>query len=55
MILTWTCEFCGWSNDNNDGPCRKCGGHTEKRMVKGRWRTVLIQQPRPPDPPDEAT
>lgn len=24
-ILTWTCARCGWANDNNNGPCRKCG------------------------------
>lgn len=46
MILTWVCQFCGWANDNNDGPCRKCGGQTEERMVKGRWRTVVIKPPR---------
>lgn len=26
MIITWTCELCGWNNDNNPGACRKCGG-----------------------------
>lgn len=25
IILTWVCKFCGWANDNNNGPCRKCG------------------------------
>ena len=25
MILTWVCQRCGWANDNNSGPCRKCG------------------------------
>jgi hypothetical protein len=25
MIITWQCQFCGWCNDNNNGPCRKCG------------------------------
>ena len=25
VILTWICKFCGWANDNNNGPCRKCG------------------------------
>jgi len=25
MIWTWVCKFCGWANDNNPGPCRKCG------------------------------
>jgi rubrerythrin len=24
-ILTWQCQKCGWANDNNNGPCRKCG------------------------------
>lgn len=24
-ILTWVCQRCGWANDNNNGPCRKCG------------------------------
>lgn len=24
-IFTWLCERCGWANDNNNGPCRKCG------------------------------
>jgi hypothetical protein len=26
VITTWLCDFCGWLNDNNPGPCRKCGG-----------------------------
>jgi hypothetical protein len=25
VILTWQCQKCGWMNDNNNGPCRKCG------------------------------
>jgi hypothetical protein len=25
VILTWMCPKCGWMNDNNNGPCRKCG------------------------------
>ena len=25
VILTWVCQRCGWANDNNNGPCRKCG------------------------------
>ena len=25
VILTWLCSHCGWANDNNSGPCRKCG------------------------------
>jgi hypothetical protein len=25
VILTWMCQKCGWMNDNNNGPCRKCG------------------------------
>lgn len=24
-IFTWQCQHCGWANDNNNGPCRKCG------------------------------
>lgn len=24
-IFTWQCQRCGWANDNNNGPCRKCG------------------------------
>lgn len=23
-IFTWQCGHCGWANDNNNGPCRKC-------------------------------
>lgn len=48
MILTWTCDLCGWNNDNNNGPCRKCEGQTEERLVKGRWRTVLVKPPAKP-------
>jgi hypothetical protein len=47
VIITWVCQFCGWANDNNDGPCRKCGGQTEERLVKGKWRTVTVRQPKP--------
>jgi hypothetical protein len=25
VIRTWMCQKCGWMNDNNNGPCRKCG------------------------------
>src|SRR5580693_10787991 len=25
VIFTWQCQKCGWMNDNNNGPCRKCG------------------------------
>lgn len=45
MILTWTCSFCMWANDNNNGPCRKCGGQTEMKMVNGRWKEVTIKEP----------
>lgn len=45
MILSWRCDFCGWMNDNNNGPCHRCGGHTEMRMTKGRWKEVVIKQP----------
>jgi len=44
MILTRTCDLCG-NNDNNDGPCRKCGGQTEERQVRGKWRTFIVKQP----------
>jgi hypothetical protein len=46
MIVTWQCEFCGWLNDNNTGPCRKCGGQTEQKFVKGKWVDVVIHKPR---------
>ena len=46
MIVTWTCPFCGWNNDNNDGPCHDCGGQTEERMIKGKWRSVTVKPPR---------
>ena len=45
VILTWVCEFCGWANDNNNGPCRKCGGQVESQMVKGYWRRVVVRPP----------
>lgn len=45
VILTWTCDLCGHNNDNNDGPCRHCGGQTEERLVKGKWRTILTKAP----------
>lgn len=45
MILTWICTFCRWANDNNNGPCRKCGGQTEMKMVNDRWKEVTIKQP----------
>lgn len=45
MIITSNCKFCMWMNDNNDGPCRKCGGHTEMKMVNGRWKEVTIKAP----------
>ena len=47
MILTWTCSFCMWANDNNNGPCRKCGGQTEMRLVRGHWKEVTIKEPEP--------
>jgi hypothetical protein len=34
-----------WANDNNDGPCHRCGGHTEMRLVRGRWKEVTIKEP----------
>lgn len=45
MILTWNCRFCMWANDNNNGPCHRCGGHTEMKMVNGRWKEVTIKEP----------
>ena len=27
VIITWSCQKCGWANDNNNGPCRKCGAN----------------------------
>jgi len=45
MIITWTCDLCGWNNDNNDGPCRHCGGQTEEKMVHGKWRTICTKRP----------
>jgi hypothetical protein len=45
MILTWTCDLCGHNNDNNNGPCRHCGGQTEERLVKGRYVTVVVKKP----------
>lgn len=44
-ILTWICQFCGRGNDNNNGPCHKCGGQTERRLVRGYWREVTIKEP----------
>jgi ribosomal protein L40E len=46
MIITWICQFCGWANDNNNGPCRKCEAHTEMRLVKGKWKEVTIVEPK---------
>jgi len=45
MILTWNCRFCMLANDNNNGPCNRCGGHTEMKMVNGRWKEVTIKEP----------
>jgi hypothetical protein len=30
VVLTWMCQKCGWMNDNNNGPCRKCGAPQAK-------------------------
>jgi hypothetical protein len=46
MIITVVCDLCGWANDNNNGPCRRCGGRTEERMVKGKLRTVIVEKPK---------
>lgn len=45
MIVTTTCDLCGWNNDNNFGPCRKCGGQTEERLIRGRYRTIIVKKP----------
>lgn len=47
MIISWQCQFCGWMNDNNNGPCRKCAGHVEERLERGKWRDITIQKPKP--------
>ena len=31
MIFTWMCQQCGWANDNNNGPCRRCGGDEDAK------------------------
>lgn len=48
MIVTITCDLCGWNNDNNFGPCRQCGGEVEERRVNGRWKTVMTKKPTVP-------
>jgi len=48
MIITRTCDVCGYANDNNNGPCHNCGGQTEQRLIRGRWQTVLITEPTRP-------
>jgi hypothetical protein len=45
MIINQTCDLCGWNNDNNDGPCRKCGGQTKEKLIRGKWRTVIVRAP----------
>ncbi len=45
MIITWICGLCSWANDNNAGPCRRCGGQTEERLVRGKWKTITIKEP----------
>lgn len=45
MIVTWTCDLCGWNNDNNNGPCHHCGGQTEEVLVRGRYKTVVTKKP----------
>ncbi len=45
MILTWTCDLCGHNNDNHKGPCHRCGGQTEERMVRGKYVTYAIKKP----------
>jgi hypothetical protein len=45
MITTKTCDLCGWNNDSTHGSCRRCGGQTEERLIRGKWRTVLTKPP----------
>ena len=45
MIITTTCDLCGWNNDNNDGPCHRCGGQTEEKRIRGKWKTVMTKKP----------
>lgn len=45
MIITWTCKFCGWNNDNNNGPCHRCGGQTEMKFIDGKWKEITIKEP----------
>lgn len=47
MILTWICKFCGWANDNNNGPCRKCEGETKMQLIRGKWQEVTVKEPKP--------
>lgn len=37
-IITWQCQWCGWANDNNQGPCRKCGRENEPPRKRPRRR-----------------
>lgn len=50
MIVTILCDFCGWANDNNFGPCHKCGGHVEEKRVRGKYKTVIVKKPDIPMP-----
>jgi ribosomal protein L40E len=38
VILTWVCQRCGWGNDNNNGPCRKCGSENQDPPRRGGKR-----------------
>lgn len=42
MILTWTCDLCGWNNDNNNDSCRHCGGQVEERLVRGMMPKIPV-------------
>ena len=44
FIITVTCDICGHNNSHN-GDCYHCGGRSEERLVKGRWKTVLVKNP----------
>ena len=55
MIVTRTCDLCGWNTGprtmrtrrarwNNDA-CRHCGGQTEERLIRGKWQTIMVKPP----------
>ena len=46
MIVTTTCDLCGWNNDNNPGPCRRCGSQTRKSWCAGNGGRTSSRRPR---------